>query len=167
MTNTIYQITGILGPPLGGLLVGAFGFKWMLAVSGLLYAAAAGLRIWMATTMKSQAVESTGDKLSMASFKTSMVRMLGLLVGGVVITWIFLTDGISDIAFRMSGELQPLFLEQIAGIGVEQIGLLGSINAIATMFVPMLSGKLVDKHGERLPLMIGFFLIFVAFMVFL
>jgi MFS family permease len=167
MTNTIYQITGILGPPLGGLLVGAFGFKWMLAVSGLLYAAAAGLRIWMATTMKSQAVESTGDKLSMASFKTSMVRMLGLLVGGGVITWIFLTDGISDIAFRMSGELQPLFLEQIAGIGVEQIGLLGSINAIATMFVPMLSGKLVDKHGERLPLMIGFFLIFVAFMVFL
>lgn len=167
MTNTIYQITGIVGPPLGGLLAGAFGFKWMLAVSGLLYAAAAGLRIWMATTMKSQAAEPTGEKLSMASFKTSMVRMLGMLVGGGVITWIFLTDGIADIAFRMSGELQPLFLEQIAGIGVEQIGLLGSINAIATMFVPMLSGKLVDKHGERLPLMAGFFLIFIAFMVFL
>jgi MFS family permease len=167
MTNSIYQITGIVGPPLGGLLAGAFGFKWMLAASGLLYAMAAGLRIWMATTMKSQAVETTGEKLSMASFKTSMVRMLGMLLGGGVITWIFLTDGIADIAFRMSGELQPLFLEQIAGIGVEQIGLLGSINAVAAMFVPMLSGKLVDKQGERLPLMIGFFLIFVAFMIFL
>ena len=167
MVGTVYQVTGIIGPPLGGLLAGAFGFKWMLAVSGLLYATAAGLRIWMATTMKSQAVETKGEKLSMASFKTSMVRMLGFLVGGGVITWIFVTDGISDIAFRMSGELQPLFLEQIAGIGIEQIGLLGSINAVAAMFVPMLSGKLVDKHGERLPLMIGFSLIFAAFMVFL
>jgi MFS family permease len=167
MTGTIYQITGIVGPPLGGLLAGAFGFKWMLAASGILYAIAAGLRIWMATTMKSQAVHTTGEPLSMASFKNSIGRMLGLLLGGGLITWIFLTDGIADIAFRMSGELQPLFLEQIAGIGVEQIGLLGSINAIATMFVPILSGKLVDKHGERLPLMVGFSLIFTAFMIFL
>lgn len=167
LTSTIYQITGIVGPPLGGLLAGAFGFKWMLTVSGLLYATAAGLRIWMATTMKSQAVENTGEKLSMGSFKTSMIRMLGMLLGGGVITWIFLTDGIADIAFRMSGEIQPLFLKQIAGIGVEQIGLLGSINAIAAMFVPLLSGKLVDKHGERLPLMIGFSLIFAALMIFL
>jgi MFS family permease len=35
------------------------------------------------------------------------------------------------------------------------------------MFVPMLSGKLVDKYGERLPLIAGFTLIFAAFMVFL
>jgi DHA1 family multidrug resistance protein-like MFS transporter len=84
-----------------------------------------------------------------------------------VLTWIFVTDGVADIAFRMSGELQPLYLEKLAGIGVEQIGLLGSINSIAAMFVPMLSGRLVDKRGERLPLMIGFFLIFVALGIFL
>jgi MFS family permease len=168
LTSTIYQITGVIGPPLGGLLAGSLlGFKGMLAISGALYAAAAGLRIWMATTMKSQAAERPTEKLTLGSFKTSMVRMLGMLVGGGVITWIFLTDGIADIAFRMSGELQPLYLEQIANIGLEQIGLLGSINAISAMFVPMLSGKLVDKYGERLPLMAGFFLIFVAFMVFL
>ncbi len=167
MTNTIFQITGVIGPPLGGLLAGAFGFKWMLAVSGLLYTMAAGLRIWMATTMKSQVKQQSTEKLTMGSFKTSMVRMLGMLVGGGVLTWIFLTDGVADIAFRMSGELQPLYLEKLAGIGVEQIGLLGSISSIAAMFVPMLSGRLVDKRGERLPLIIGFFLIFVAFGVFL
>ena len=59
ITNTIYQITGVVGPPLGGLLAGAFGFKWMLAVSALLYTTAAGLRIWMATTMK--APKSAGE----------------------------------------------------------------------------------------------------------
>ncbi len=167
MTTTIYQITGVIGPPLGGLLAGSINFKGMLMVSAALYALAAGLRIWMATTMKSQVAEKSKEKLTLGSFKTSMVRMLGMLVGGGVITWIFVTDGISDIAFRMSGELQPLYLEQIANIGLEQIGLLGSINAIAAMFVPMLSGKLVDKYGERLPLIAGFILIFAAFMVFL
>ena len=96
-----------------------------------------------------------------------MVKMLGMLVGGGLLTWIFVTDGVSDIAFRMSGEIQPLYLEQIGHLTVEQIGLLGSINAIAGMFVPYFSGRLVDKKGERLPLITGFLLIFVALLIFL
>ena len=168
VTNTVYQITGVVGPPLGGLLAGAFGFKWMLAVSALLYTTAAGLRIWMATTMKApNTEEGESAPLTFSSFKTSMVKMLGMLVGGGLLTWIFVTDGVSDIAFRMSGEIQPLYLEQIGHLSVEQIGLLGSINAIAGMFVPYFSGRLVDKKGERLPLITGFLLIFVALLIFL
>lgn len=167
ITNTIYQITGVIGPPLGGLLAGAFGFKWMLAVSAALYTIAAILRIWMAATKKSEVKLQPTQKMTMGSFKRSMVTMLGALVGGGLITWIFITDGFGDIAFRISGELQPLYLKQIAGISVEQIGLLGSINALAAMFIPLLSGKLVDKYGERLPTIIGFALIFGAFMIFL
>ena len=168
ITNTVYQITGVVGPPLGGLLAGAFGYKWMLAVAGLLYATAAGLRIWMSTTMKApENSKGTQDSLNFASFKNSMVKMLGMLVGGGLLTWIFVTDGISDIAFRMSGEIQPLYLEQIGHLTVEQIGLLGSINAIAGMFVPMISGRLVDKKGERLPMITGFLMIFVALVILL
>lgn len=167
MTNTIFQVTGVIGPPLGGLLVGLMGFKGMLAVSGGLYAVAAGLRIWMATTMKAQAVEQPTQKLTMSSLKRSLSSMVGLLLAGGVLTWIFVTDGVADIAFRMSGELQPLYLDQLFGITVTQIGLLGSINAIAGMFVPLLSGKLVDKYDERLPLISGFLLIFAALLLFL
>jgi MFS family permease len=93
--------------------------------------------------------------------------MLGMLFAGGVITWIFIVDGVSDIAFRLSWELQPLYLEKIAGISIQQIGLLGSINGIATMFVPMLSGRVTDRHGERVPIVSGFLMIFGAFMVFL
>jgi len=93
--------------------------------------------------------------------------MLSLLVGGGVITWILATDGISDIAFRMSNELQPLYLEKIAGLSIQQIGFLGSILAFATMFTPMLSGKLADQFGERVPIASGFLLTFGAFMIFL
>jgi MFS family permease len=167
MTNAIFQITGVIGPPLGGLLVGLMGFKGMLAVSGGLYAMAAVLRIWMATTMKHTAVEQPTQKLTMGSFKRSMSNMVGLILAGGVLTWIFVTDGVADIAFRMSGELQPLYLEQLFSITVTQIGLLGSIHAISGMFVPLLSGRLVDRYDERLPLISGFLLIFAAILIFL
>jgi MFS family permease len=167
ITDTIFKVTGVIGPPLGGFLVSLIGFKNMLIVSGSLYACAAILRIWMATTMKSSVVHHSSGKLTMGSLKSSMTRMVGMLIGGGVITWIFLTDGVADIAFRMSGELQPLYLSQIGNINVTQIGILGSIGAIAGMFVPILSGKLVDKYDERVSLISGFVMIFTALMIFL
>jgi MFS family permease len=96
-----------------------------------------------------------------------MATMVGMVLAGGVITWIFITDSASDIAFRLSGELAPLYLEKVGGISVQQIGLLGSINALASMFVPLLSGRLTDRHGERLPIVAGFLLIFCGFTVFI
>ena len=166
ITDTIFQITGVVGPPLGGLLVGRYGFKFMLLVSGSLYTIAAGLRIWMATTARTPS-EANPRNLNPASLKNSLKTMFGMILGGGVLTWIFITDGVRDVAFRLSGELQPLYLEQVAGISVEQIGLLGSIFSIAMMFTPILSGKMVDKYGERVPISLGFLLVFGAFMIFL
>jgi len=166
ITDTIYQITGVIGPPLGGFLVGRYNFKLMLLVSGCFYAVAAVLRIWMATTVRTT-TEAKSRKLSTASLKTSLKTMFGMILGGGVLTWIFVTDGVRDIAFRLSGELQPLYLEQVAGISVEQIGILGSIFSVAMMFTPIISGKLADKFGERVPISMGFLLIFGAFMIFL
>jgi MFS family permease len=171
ITETIFGVTGVLGPPLGGLLAGAYGFKTMLLVAAVLYSVAAGLRIWMASawrTPQPQTGEATGSvRLTAASFKRSMVTMAGMILAGGVITWIFITDSMSDIAFRLSGELAPLYLEQVGGISVQQIGLLGSINALAAMFVPLLSGRLTDRYGERVPIAAGFFLTFCGFTIFL
>jgi DHA1 family multidrug resistance protein-like MFS transporter len=166
-TSTIFQITGVVGPLAGGLLMGRFGFRpMMFAVCGL-YGLAAILRIWMATTMKEDANATRSNDLSMGSFKSSIKKMWGMMVGGGILTWILLTDGVRDTAFRLSGELQPLYLEQIGKLSVEQIGALGSIFAIAMMLTPMLSGKLVDQYEERIPIVIGFLLVFGAFFIFL
>ncbi len=166
VTDTIYQITGILGPPLGGFLADAFGFKPMLLAATLIYAIAAGLRIWMARTMTPS--EDTGsDDLSWSSLKRSLTTMWGMLVGGGVITWIFVTDGVRDTAFRLTGELQPLYLEQIGGLSLQQIGILGSIFSGAMMVIPFLSGQLSDRTEERVPISMGFLLIFIAIVVFL
>jgi MFS family permease len=166
LTGTIYQVCGVLGPPLGGFLAGTYGFKIMLLGAAVFYTLAAGLRIWMATTMRSPQ-EKAAPKLSLTSFKSSISTMMGMILAGGVITWIFVTDGVSDVAFRLSGELQPLYLEQIGHISIQQIGLLGSISTLSMMFIPMLSGKLVDRYSERVPLVGGFLMIFGAFMVFL
>ncbi len=166
ITDTIFQITGVVGPPLGGFLVGRYGFKLMLLVSAALYSLAAILRIWMATTVRTT-TEANPRKLSTASLKNSLKALVAMVAGGGVLTWIFVTDGVQDIAFRLSGELQPLYLEQVAGITVEQIGVLGSMFSVAMMFTPILSGKMVDKYGERVPISLGFLLVFGAFMIFL
>ena len=124
ITDTIYQITGIVGPPLGGFLASQYNFKIMFLAAAILYTSAAGLRIWMATTMKS-AEERPPEKLTIASFRMSLKNMFTMIFAGGVVTWIFLTDGVRDIAFRLSGELQPVYLEQVAGITIQQIGFLG------------------------------------------
>jgi MFS family permease len=90
-----------------------------------------------------------------------------MIVGGGVITWIFLTDGVRDIAFRMSEQLQPLYLEQVMDLSLQQIGLLGSFFSFAMMLTPILSGRIADRYGERVPISGGFFVIFIALVVFL
>ena len=166
IVETIYQITGVIGPPLGGFLVGRFNFKFMFLIAAVLYTIAAILRIWMARTMKS-ANEIEPEKLTAHSLKTSLRTVGAMIIGGGVVTWIFVTDGVRDIAFRLSGELQPLYLEKIAGISFEQIGLLGSIFSIAMMLVPMLSGRISDRFGERVPISGGFLMVFGAYVIFL
>ncbi len=171
ITDTVFQITGIIGPPLGGYLMGLYNFKTMMVVSAILYTFATGLRIWMAKSQKPKAEEigseKTSNSLSIDSFKKSLKLMFKMIFAGSVVSWIFVTDGVRDIAFRLSGELQPLYLEQVGGIRVEQIGILGGIFSFAMMFTPILSGKMSDKFGERVPITAGFSLMTLAFAIFL
>lgn len=166
ITDTIYQVVGIVGPPLGGLLAGRYGFKWMLLVATLFYSAAAGLRIWMARNMRPES-EREPRKLTADSFKSSLKIVAGMVVGGGIITWIFITDGVRDVAFRLSGELEPLYLEQVIGLSYAQIGILGSVFSTSMMLTPILSGRLADRYGERVPITAGFMMVLLAMLVFL
>ncbi len=166
LADTIFQVTGLVGPPLGGFLAGRYGFRPMLAVAAVLYWTAAALRIWMAATMSS-AGEREPQALSVGSLKVSLRTMFAMMLGGGVITWIFLTDGVRDIAFRLSGELMPIYIEEIGGVGVQKIGLLGSVLSAAMMISPLASGRLTDRYGEHVPISAGFALASFSFLVFL
>jgi MFS family permease len=166
VTDMIYQICGIVGPPLGGFLAQQFGYRPMFLVAAILYTLAAGVRIWMATTMSATQPSEPQD-LSWRSFKSSVSTLLSMIAGGGIITWIFLTDGVRDAAYQLSREIEPLYLEQIGGLNAQEIGFVWSIFSIAMLATPVISGKLSDRYGERVPISAGFFLIFVAFSIFL
>jgi MFS family permease len=166
VAEMIYQICGIVGPPLGGFLADRYGFRLMFLVAGILYTMAAGVRIWMATTMASTQPTKSQD-LSWRSFRSSVGTLVTMIAGGGIITWIFVTDGVRDAAYQLSREIEPLYLEQIGGLSAQEIGLVWSIFSIAMLCTPVISGRLSDRYGERVPISAGFFLIFVAFTIFL
>ena len=99
---------------LGGYLSDEFSFSLVFWVAAVLYILAAVVRVWMAMTMKSAKVEQN-QKLSWKSFGLSVKTLVTMILGGGVITWIFLTDGVRDAAYSLSRNIEPLYLEKSSG----------------------------------------------------
>ena len=166
ITDTLFMIIGVVGPPLGGYLADTYGFRIMLAVAWVFYFGGTVIRVNMARTA-ARGHEANPQKLSFGNLRTNLGAMVGLLLGGGVITWILITDGVRDIAYSLSGNLMPVYLEQIGGMTFQQIGWLGSIFSICMMLVTMPAGWLADKKGERLGIVTGFMFEFIAMFTFM
>jgi MFS family permease len=167
ISSAIYMVIGVIGPPLGGYLVKNYSYKFMLLVALLLYAFAAVLRIWMAMSTKLNGAKKQAEPLSFSSLKKNLGAMIGLITAGGIVTWILISDGMSDINFRLIGSLVPLYQEGIGGLNVEQIGLLAAINAIVMIALMVPAGWLADKFGERVGISFGFLFISVAIWIYL
>lgn len=166
ITNSLYQVIGIIGPLLGGYLAQNFSYKRMYFVALILYFTAAIIRFWMATSVTLNP-EKKSEELSLQSLKKRMQTMVGLLVGGGLITWIFISDGVSDIAFRLTGSLSPIYTQDIGGITIQEIGFLDAINASVLVLLNVPGGWLSDKFGERVGITLGFMLFPIAFLTYL
>lgn len=166
ITDTIFMLVTVVGPPLGGWLADRYGFKFMLLCAGLLYTLATLIRIRMARAA-ARGHEARPQKLSLHSLRTNLGKMVGLVLAGGLITWILLSDGIRDIAFSMSFTLTPLYFQEIGGLSIQQIGWLESIFGVAMMLVTVPAGWLADKKGERLGIFLGFLLHALALLLFI
>jgi MFS family permease len=166
ISDTLFMIVGVIGPPLGGYLADAYGFRIMLGAAWLLYFLATIIRVSMARTA-ARGYEANPRKLTMGNLRANLHTMLGLLLSGGVITWVLITDGIRDISYSLSGNLMPVYLEQIGGMSFQQIGWLGSIFSVCMMLVTMPAGWLADKKGERLGIVVGFLMEFMAMFTFM
>jgi MFS family permease len=166
LSSSLFQIVGIVGPPIGGYLSQYLSFKAMFAVAATLYSTATVIRLFMAR--HAQRTETEGrQKPSLSNLKASLAAMGGLLLAGGVVTWIFVSDGVRDVTFSMSFQLLPLYMQNLMGLSNVQISWLSSINALVTMLFLAPAGWLADKKGERVGIVAGFFLIAVALAVFL
>ncbi len=166
VTESIFMLVVIIGPPLGGWVADAYGFKIMFVWAGLLYTVAAVIRIGMAR-VAARGEESNPEKLSLGNLKGKLSAITVLIFAGGVLTWLLITDGIQDIAYTMAFTLESLYLEEVGGLNMKQIGLLSSVFGVFNMITTIPAGKLADKKGERVAIVSGFLLNSLALFVFL
>ena len=89
------------------------------------------------------------EKLSFSSLKTNLVSMFGLIFSGGLITWMLVTDGMRDISFQFSENLFPVYMQEVGGLSLQQIGWVMSFFGLAMMLTTIPGGWLSDKAGER------------------
>ncbi len=164
----IFTVVGVVGPPIGGYLAEHFSFRVMFSVAAVLYLTATAIRVAMAR--RARQVETSADisreKPSLKSLRTNLSAMAALVLAGGLITWIMLADGVRDIAFNLGRQLEPLYMQNLAGLSTSQIGWLVSIASFTTMVLMMPAGWLSDKKGERIGIVAGFFVVAVGLLVF-
>lgn len=158
LTSGIYMVVTVIGPSLAGLLAYRFNFRWMMAVAFIFYALATTVRIWMAVSVRFKPAR-TPEKPSLSGLKVQLRTMFAMLFSGGLLTWIWISDAISDTSYMMTGELFPIYLSDIGKLTIEQIGLLGSAWGIASIGGSFLGGWLTDRASERVIISSGFSLV--------
>jgi MFS family permease len=158
ISQAIFMIVSVLGPPLGGWLAGMYGFKLMLLVAGIFYLIATVIRLGMAREAAKTAVTKK-DKLTFSGLKTNLAAMFVLIFSGGLITWMLLIDGLRDISFQFSENLFPVYMQEFGGLGLQQIGWVMSFFGLAMMLSTIPGGWLSDKAGERVGIATGMVLL--------
>lgn len=164
VTQSIFLIVSVIGPPLGGWMAGAYGFKFMLLIAAFLYILATIIRVGMAReAAKSQSTQASA--LSIESLKHNLGSMLALVTAGGVITWILITDGVRDTSFALSMNLFPVYMQDIGRLTIAQIGWMNGIFGLFMMLTIIPGGWLADKKGERVGISIGFVLVGLSLLI--
>ena len=166
LSSSLFQIVGIVGPPIGGYLSQYLSFRTMFFVAGALYTAATAIRLLMARSAQ-RGESGSREKPSLQHLKTSLVAMGGLVLAGGVVTWIFLSDGVRDVTFGLAFQLLPLYMQNLMGLSNVEISWLSSLSSLVTMLFLTPAGWLADKKGERVGIVGGFALIAAALALFL
>ncbi len=164
ISQAIFMIVMVVGPPLGGLLTSKYGFKWMLFIAGVFYFIAMVIRLSMAREA-AKGEKANADKLTFENLKTNFGTMLGLIFSGGLITWMLITDGLRDTSFQLSGTLFPVYMQEIGGLNYQQIGWVTSMFGIFMMLSTIPGGWLSDKTGERFPIALGMILLSAALVI--
>lgn len=166
ISEMIFMVVAVIGPPLGGWIADTYGFQVMLLCAAGLYTLATIIRVLMAR-IAAHHQEANPEKLSLEGLKNKLGGMVGLVLAGGLVTWILVTDGVQDIAYSLSFNLLPVYLNDFGGLSVQQIGWLESIFGVFMMLITVPAGMLADRKGERPAIILGFTLQFLAMMVFI
>lgn len=167
--ESVYAVVGIVGPPIGGFLSQRYGFRTMFATAGALYLTATCLRIYMAARSRrvGSATYHAPQRMTLAALKANLSSMVAILLAGGVVTWLFLSDGASDIAFTVANHFDPVYQSNVIGLSTIAITWVSATFSIVRMVVLPLGGWFADKAGERAGICLGHLLCAMGAAVFL
>ena len=151
----------IVAPPIGGYIAFTYGSRWTFLLAGIMFAVAAIIYFLLDRTDRTETASST-DPINFNSFRLSLSQIAVLVFSGGLLTWIIITDGIKDVTYRLSFDLMPIYLNEIAGIGKQGIGFLDGIHGIAWVVASPIGGALSDRTSERIAATLGLGLLLAA-----
>ena len=152
LMNGLFTICQIVGPALGGWLATQYELRLLFWVGTGLTAVATLLRIYPGLTLSYQ-----WQNIQISQLSQGISGMFTALIGGGLLTWLFITDTLRDIGIQLYENLQPLLMEA-TGINEAQIGLLFSFYAVVYLIVSWFGGKLADRWSATGVLVLSGFL---------
>ena len=162
----LFIVVGIVGPPLGGYLSESFGYKFMFTVAMALYGSATVIRLFMALKLR-PSEHTPRPPLTLGGLKTNLLAMAGLITAGGIVTWVMISDGIRDVMWNLSQQLEPIYMRDFGGLTNFHIGWLVSISSVTNMLLTVPAGWLSDKKGERVGIVVGYFFAATGLLVFI
>jgi MFS family permease len=103
---------------------------------------------------------------TLSALRSSLGSMFAMLAAGGLITWILITDGVRDVSYSLSFNLEPLYMSQVGGLNPQQIGTLNSVRGVGLIVSTLLAGWLSDRLGERKLIIAGFMMQCLGLLVF-
>jgi len=156
LSSSIEQITKIIGPALGGLLVAGFGISACYLIDSVTYLISAAILLGLpkgARIKREEGTEKTGETEKGRSFRKEMAaglsviaRMPAVLSGIAMLVTVLLVLQIAD------SQIVTLFRE-IPGIDGNLLGWCVAASGMGTLLSALLVGKL--KGGKRPLLFMG------------
>ncbi len=154
VSQTVVASTWIIGAPIGGALGQLLGYRTMFTTAALANVLTVMIFLGLLLTAPDHE-RRPAQKTNMANLRGNFNEMFWLMLSGGLVTWILIVDGVRDVASKLSFELMPVYLSEIAGMSKQQIGLLDGIFGIALTAISIPAGILIDKTRERVAIVLG------------
>lgn len=134
-------IAAALGPPLGGLLVGVFGWRAVFVVNVPLVAAALALA-WRALPRRTRARAAAAEPAAAPVRIVALLRRRGLAAATGAV-------GLSNLSMYATLLCVPVLLSRRGGWSGEEVGALLAAFSVAMVVLSPVGGRLADRHGRR------------------
>lgn len=165
ISEAVVTFSWVIGPPIGGWLASAHGYRPLFLVAAGSFASA-GVIFGVLHSRRQREQDSEIENPSWEALKRSMREMLGLMFSGGLVTWLLVTDAVRDITSKLSFDLMPVYLSDVAGISKQGIGLLDGIFGIAIAGISIPAGWLVDRVSARLSVVLGLAVLILSRLIF-